>query len=137
GARNLQRGLQLGQRLERESPLSEARMRHFQARLLDRLGAVEEEVEVDRARAEARALAPDAAKPPLDRQEPVEQLPRRELGLDRDGPVEEARLVPVADRLGLPQRRDREHLDPVLAGQQLEGLGDLALSIAEVRADAD
>src|SRR5436853_4513953 len=112
-------------------------MGYLQARLVDRLGAVEEQVEVDRARAEARACAPNAATRPLDRQVPVEHLARRELGLQRGGPVEEARLVPVADRLGLAQRRDREHLDPVLAGQQLEGLGDLALSIAEVRADAD
>ena len=71
-------------------------MRQRQARLLHDLLAVEEQVEVDRAGPEARALAPDAAEAALDRQQPLEQLPRRQLGRELRGAVQETRLVLVA-----------------------------------------
>ena len=66
-------------------------MRDGQARLVDRLVAVEQQVEVDRPR--PPALAALAAELALDREQPVEQLARRELGLERGGAVQEARLV--------------------------------------------
>ena len=46
-------GRELGERLEREAPLVQARMRHRQPRLVDDPVAVEEQVEVDRPRAPA------------------------------------------------------------------------------------
>ena len=67
-------------------------MRHLEARLVDPLVAVEQEVEVDRARAEARAVA-RAAEPPLDPEQPVEERRGRELGLDARRRVQEAGLV--------------------------------------------
>ena len=74
------------------------------------LVAVEEQIEIDRARAEARPAAV-AAEAPLDVLEPLEQRARRELGAERRRGVQEPRLILVADRIGLPERRDRVDLD--------------------------
>ena len=60
---DLEGRIQLRERLQHEAPLVQARVRDGQARLVDRLVAVEQQVEVDRARAEARAVAPRAAEP--------------------------------------------------------------------------
>jgi len=48
-------------------------MRHAQAGLVDRLVAVEQQVEVDRARAEARA-SPLATQGLLDGEQPIQEL---------------------------------------------------------------
>ena len=66
-------GVELGERLEREAPLVQARVRHAQAGLVDRLVAVEQQVEVDRARAEARAR-PLATQGLLDGEQPIQEL---------------------------------------------------------------
>jgi len=63
-------------------------MRDGQARLVDRLLAVEQQIEVDRARPEARPLAADAAEQALDREQPLEELTRRQRGLELRGAVE-------------------------------------------------
>ena len=83
-----------------------------QARLVDPSVAVEEQVEVDRARAEARSVA-------LTRPSERSIASRRssssrggERRLELGGAVEEARLVLVTDRVGLAQRRDRDHSTP-------------------------
>ena len=96
-------GVELGERLEREAPLVQARMRHMEARLVDRLLAVEEEVEVDRARAEARAR-PLAAQRLLDGEQPIQELAWRERRLELRRAVQEARLLEVADGIGLAER---------------------------------
>ena len=78
-------------------------MRHMEARLVDRLLAVEEEVEVDRARAEARAR-PLAAQRLLDGEQPIQELTWRERRLELRRAVQEARLLEVADGIGLAER---------------------------------
>ena len=60
-------------------------MRDGEARLVERLVAVEEQVEVDRPRPEARALAGPAERA-LDLQEGVQELPRRERRVERRPP---------------------------------------------------
>src|SRR5437764_857979 len=61
-------------RLEDEPPLMQARVRNLEHVLIYRLGAVEEQVEVDRARPVTRTLATDAAEIALDLEHQVEQL---------------------------------------------------------------
>jgi hypothetical protein len=80
----------------------------LEARLVDLLVAVEEQVEVDRARPETRSVASDAAQAALDRQQPLEQLARAQRGAQLGRAVEKARLVLEADRVGLAQARDRD-----------------------------
>src|SRR5690242_17964090 len=112
-------------------------MRDGEARLFDRLVAVDEEVEVDRARPEARAFAAIATEAGLDGEQALEQRSRAEFRLHLRGAVEEVRLVEVADGLGLAQAGDRHELDALLGRELLEGGLDLPLRLAEVRADAD
>src|SRR4029078_5991083 len=92
-----------------------------------------EQVEVDRARAVARPLA-HAAELLLHGEQLIEEICRRERGLDRDGAVEEARLVEVADGIGLPERRDGDHLDTGSLFQQLDGALQRRLAVREIRA---
>src|SRR5690349_19063963 len=72
--------IELRERLEDEAAFVEARMRDREPRLLDHLVPVEQQVEVDRARAEARAVA-CPAELAFHRQKQVEQRARLELGL--------------------------------------------------------
>ena len=71
---DLERRVQLGERLEREPSFREARMGDGQPGLVDDLVAVEEQVEVDQSRAEAGAFAPPPAELLLDREQAVEEL---------------------------------------------------------------
>ena len=123
-------GISSAKRFEHEAALQEVRVRHDQTRLVDRLVAVEEEVEVDRPRPPARP-DPLAAEPALDVEQVVEQLPRREHRLELGRCVQEARLVLVAPRLALADRRETDGAD------QLGRLSDQRLAVAEVRAEAD
>src|SRR5918994_4250146 len=110
-------------------------MRDFQPWLVHGLAAVEEQVEIDRARPEARAgaVSPELA---FDVLKPLEQRPRRKLRAKRRGAVQKPRLVEVADRVGLAERRDRQNLDPTVRFQSLERLADGPLAVAEVRTEA-
>ena len=110
-------------------------MRNPQARLVDDLVAVEEEVEIDRAR--AVALGADATETLLGGEEPVEYLPWCESRLEPRGRVQKARLLDDADRIGLANRRDGDDLDVVVGLQPVERLANQALAVAEVRPDAD
>ena len=74
-------------------------MRHGQARLVDDLVPVQEEVEVDRSR--SPALLAHAAETLLDREQALEELLRPEIGLDLDCAVEEGALLNGPDGLGL------------------------------------
>src|SRR5438105_8712457 len=112
-------------------------MRNCQARLVDGLVAVEQQVEVDRARPETRPRAADTAEPALDLEQSLEELARRQRGLELRGAVEKARLVEVPDRLRLAQGRDGHYLDPVLGRELLQGDRDLTLRFSEIGADAD
>ena len=63
--------LELEQRLEHEAPLAQARVRNREPRLVDRLVAVEQEVEIDRPRARsASSRAGLAAELVLDLEQP-------------------------------------------------------------------
>src|SRR5690348_11498823 len=105
-------------------------MRHGQARLVDHDVAVQEQVEVDRARPPV-GLGTLASELALDLEETLEQRARLELGLElRDG-VQEPRLIRVAPRLGLTDRRKPHGVDP------LGGLQDHRLTVPEIRAEPD
>ena len=102
-------------------------------RLVDLLVPVEEKVEVERARAVLAGDA-DAAEALFGREEPVEELARRERRLELGGAVEEERLRADADGLGFAERRDGDYLDPVLVGERVEGGADRRFAVAEIRA---
>jgi Subtilase family len=135
-ARQDEVGVELGERVEGEASLVQAGVRNPEPRCVDRLVAVEEQIEVDRARAEAGAGA-DAAQEALDREEPREQLVCRKVGLDLGGSVQEPRLVDVPDRRGVAERRDAAQLDPGLAGEQVERLPKGGVPVADVRAETN
>src|SRR5688500_15894347 len=111
-------------------------MRDLEPRLVDLLVPVEQEVEVDRARSEARP-APIPAEQPLDGLKPVEQPGRRQLRPESGGAVEESRLVLVADRIGLLERRDCDDLDLGPRFEQLEGAANRRFAVSEIGTEPD
>src|SRR4051812_32527676 len=106
-------------------------MRNGEARLVDLLVPVDEQVEVDRPRAEARAL-PRPAEPPLDVEEAVEELARPQLRVDRRRRVEEARLVGVSDGVRLALGRHGDDLNARLGPKRVERGRERAPTIADV-----
>src|SRR5579862_8197099 len=102
-------------------------MRNDQARLLNDPVAVEQQVEVDRARPPVGSVTL-AAQLPLDVEEQVEERPRFELGLDLGDGVQELRLLLVSPRLGFDDRREPSRPD------QRRGFADRRFPVAEVRA---
>src|SRR3954453_8598772 len=105
-------------------------MGHPEPRLVDRLVAVEQEVEVDRPWPPPR---PDAfpAEAALDVEQVVEQAARREGGLDLRGRVQEAGLLLVPPGLGLAQPRETRRPDERCRPP------DQRLAVAQVRAETD
>src|SRR4051794_26460761 len=105
-------------------------MRDLEPGLVDRVVAVEEEIEVDRPRP---PLRPDAlaAEPALDVEQVVEQLPGRERRLQLGDGVQEPRLLRVAPRLGLANRRQARCAD------QLGRAADRGFAVSEVRTEPD
>jgi hypothetical protein len=77
---------QLRERLERKLALVEARVRHVEAGLVQHEVTVEQQVEVDRARAPAFLVVAGAAEPALDVEQGLEQLAGRKVGLDATAP---------------------------------------------------
>ena len=73
-ARDLELRIQLCEGLESEAALGEARVRDGQPRLVHGLVAVEQQVEVDDPRAEARPCTALPAQLPLDREQALEEL---------------------------------------------------------------
>ncbi len=106
-------------------------MRHREPRLVDGLLAVEQEVEVDRARAVARPRPTFATEVAFDLEQEVEQLARAELGLDLRHGIEEVGLILVAPRLRLADPGEPDGADA------LGRLPDRLLTVAEVRAEPD
>src|SRR5262245_12345928 len=95
-------------------------MRHLEARLVDPLVAVHEQVEVEGARAAGRPLA-GAAERQLDLEQALQQGSRGERGLERDYPVQETRLVEDRpDGIGLVKRGDAHDLDSGARAQRLD-----------------
>ena len=123
----IEAGSEFEERLEGESPLGEARVRDAQPRLVHGLVPVQEQVEVDRPRSIAWAVA-RPSQLALDREQPVEELPRRQRGLERDGGVQEARLVLEPDGVGLAEGRDGHDLVP----QEIDRTAHVRLAVAEV-----
>src|SRR5688500_15134958 len=105
-------------------------MGNRQSGLVDRLAAVEQQVEIDRPR--TPPLAALTTEPALDLEQRVEQLPWREAGLETHGAVQERRLLGDSDRLGLAQLRDRDD-----AGESGDRRADRRLPVAEIRAESD
>ena len=86
-------------------------MRDPEARLVDLLLPVDQQVEIERPRALWRDGGPIAAETGLDGEEKVEERARRQLGLDRQRSVQEARLIQKTHRLRIDQCGDADHLD--------------------------
>jgi hypothetical protein len=114
----------------------QARVRDGQARLVDHLAAVEQQVEVDRPWAPARAVA-GAAELALDGEQLLEEPTRAERRLEACGGVEEARLAGEAPRLGLAYARDGLDADPRPCCQRGERRVEGRAPLAEVGAEAD
>jgi hypothetical protein len=129
--------IELGERLEDEPPLLEPRMRHFETGLRDRLLAVEQEIEIERARALERRGCPVAAEGPLELEQRGQKRLRREGRLEFHRAVEEAGLVQVADRLRVAKARDLSHFRPGEAAEPAHRRTQRRLAVAEVRAEAD
>jgi hypothetical protein len=89
-----------------------------QARLVEDLVAVDEQVEIDRSRPET--LSADAPQAGLDVKEPRKELARRQFGLHLDGAVQEWPLLDGPDGLGFTQPGDRYDLDSVLGSKTVE-----------------
>ena len=113
------------------------RMRDGEPRLGDPVVAVEQQVEVERAgavRRRGRAVTPE---PPLQLEQGVEQLARRQLGLERDRAVEKARLLERTDRRGVAKRGDRDDARPRQRPEAADGSPQRPLAVTEVRAEPD
>ena len=127
-------GSQLDEWLEREAALVEVRVGHDETGLLDDPLVVQQEVEIDRSRAPSlAALAPVATEASLDVQKDVEEHARIEAGVDRDGAVQERRLLHGPPWVGLAQCRHRRHGDAVHLVEVPDGSADRRLAVAEVR----
>jgi hypothetical protein len=129
-----ERWVQLDEGLEDETALREPRVRNREPGLDDHLAAVEEEIEVDRTRAVSRP-GPLAPEPAFDGKKTGQELERSVDRLDRTGRVQEARLVHVADWIGLAEGRHGDDPDARLLAEEPNGLLEVLLSISEVRAE--
>jgi len=123
------------QRLEGEAPLVQPGVGHRQGRFLDRGVAIQEQIEVDRPRPEARPVA-NAAELALDLEEEAQELTWRQLGVDESGGVQEPRLIEEPDRIRFPEARDAAHGGATLV-EELERSPDRGLAVTEVRPQAD
>ena len=110
-------------------------MRHAQARLVDALVTVDEQVEIDDPR--APALATNASERALDLEQELERARGVRARLDRDRAVQEPRLVDDPDRVGLAQLRDGDDLDAVGRPEELDRSPQRRLARAEIRAEPD
>jgi hypothetical protein len=112
-------------------------VRQHEARLVEPLRAVEQEVEIEGARPLGRRGRPVPAVPGLNREEKLEQSPGGELRPELGGAVQEPRLIEVADRIGLLEGGDCNDLHPGLRVQLGNGGADRGLAVAEVRPQRD
>ena len=128
---------QLGERLEREPALVETRMRHVETWLVQHEVTVEQQVEIDRARAPAFLVVAGAAEPALDVEQDVEQLAGREASLDGDGAVHVAGLLDRPPRLRLAQRRDADDRHVGQLAHERDGPSDRGLAVAQIRTEPD
>lgn len=127
--------VELRERFEREPPLVQTGVRDVQPLLVHDLVPVQEQVEIDGARAEAAPARP--AELALEREQAVEQVARPQLGLHDGRCVQKPRLVDEPDRVGLAERGHRHDLDERLRGEERERPAQGRLALAEVRAETD
>ena len=111
-------------------------MRQRQPWLVDLLVPVEEQVEVDCARAPARAVA-RTAQVALDREQGVQEPARAECRIQRGRRVEEGRLLDGPPRIGFPHPGDGGHLDAGTGAERRERRVERRPAVAEVGAEAD
>ena len=112
-------------------------MRHLEPRLVEHLRVVEQEVEVESARPLGRAGRTIPPEPGFQGEQELEERAGLEVGPELDRAVQEARLVEVADRIGLLERRDRYHLHSVGQAELGHGRPDRGGAVAEVRPQRD
>ena len=111
-------------------------MGQAQAIGLDRLTIDQQQVDVDRAGAVARAR--DAAERALDGLAGVEQLQRAKARLDADDGVQEVALVKdLADRLRLVDGRARLDLDRIMLSEAAHRLPEVRRAIPDVGAQPE
>ena len=125
--------VELGERLERERALVQARMRERQPRLVDRDALHQQQVEVDRPRPVARprrASGRARARPRAARRGAPAGRSEVSIATAR---VEEPRLVEIADGIGLAKRRDGDDLDPGRSPSSSSARASVARPVAEVR----
>jgi hypothetical protein len=128
--------IQLGERLEGEAALVQARMGNSQPWLVYELVGVDEQIEVDRPWPPPCPVA-NAPELTLDAEKDVEELPRRKGRLDGSCPVEEARLVDHPDGIGLAQPRHGDDIGALRRTKKLDRSAERVLARAEIRAEAD
>lgn len=135
-AGNDERRVELGERLEREAPLVQSRMRHRQTRLVAQLVAVDEQIEVDRARTVPLPVA-DAPELTLDGEQLVEELARGQRRLEHRRAIEIAWLVDDPHGVRLPQARHDDDLDTSPLREREQCTANRRLAVAQVGAQAD
>src|SRR5262249_21696082 len=95
----------LDERAQDERALVHARMRYHELRLVDAGIAVEQEIEVERARGIGEAALPPV--PRLDRLELAQEFPRPKGGVQLGDRVDEVGLRGIAHRCAAIERRAR------------------------------
>lgn len=93
------------ERDKNEGALGEARMRDFKAGLAEDEIAIEEDVEIESARAVGECGSAVAAEVALDGEEGIEEIARGERGFKSENGVEKAGLIGVSDGSGGVERR--------------------------------
>lgn len=95
-----------GEGLEDEAALVQCGMWECEGGVLHHDGAVEEQIEVDDARSFGWGGGAVAAHGVLDGEQAVEEIEGKDVGFQQGGGVDEARLVGVADGIGLVELGD-------------------------------
>src|SRR5690606_33781263 len=129
-------GIDLHQRLEHETALVHPRMWKFEARTLALDVVVHQQVEIDPARAETRAVA-TSPLPALQRLQRIKQLNGIQRGVDPHHGVDEIGLVIVVPRRGAIQRRARLERYALGVPECVDGRPYRLDGIPDVAADAD
>src|SRR5579883_2979954 len=125
---------EVGQRRQHEAALGHARVRDLKLGCRDGGAAVEQDIDIDRARA-LRNTA-HAAELALDAARGAEELPREELRFGLRDEVQEPALLRVIHRLGFVNGRDAQHAD-ARGGQPVQSRAEVCLAVADIRAEAE
>jgi hypothetical protein len=113
------------------------RVRNLQAGLVDRLVPVEEQIQIDRSGAAGPGTRTITTKPALELQQRVQELARRSGRSDHRDPVQEPRLIQIANGIRFAQARDQEEPRVARVIDCLHCLPDRRLSVAQVGAEPD